>query len=128
VFAEDEALRRGHREIRLYTHQTMVGNQRLFASIGYEETGRGGEAGYHRVFMRKQHGIDSAHRQSPVEKTIASDGHRSCVTDAGSACALSCLLGLTAGLKTGPQSAIQYKLAALVTPEVPSILACARHR
>src|SRR5215467_6530307 len=54
AFAEAEALRRGYREIRLYTHQTMVENQRLYASIGYEETGRGAEAGYERVFMRKQ--------------------------------------------------------------------------
>ena len=54
AFAETEALRRGYREIRLYTHQTMVENQRLYASIGYEQTGRGKEAGYDRVFMRKQ--------------------------------------------------------------------------
>ena len=54
AFAEDEAFRRGYLEIRLYTHQTMVENQRLYASIGYEETGRGSEAGYDRVFMRKQ--------------------------------------------------------------------------
>jgi ribosomal protein S18 acetylase RimI-like enzyme len=54
AFAETEAFRRGYREIRLYTHQTMVENQRLYASIGYEETGRGAEAGYDRVFMRKQ--------------------------------------------------------------------------
>jgi ribosomal protein S18 acetylase RimI-like enzyme len=54
AFAEAEALRRGYREIRLYTHQTMVENQRLYNSIGYEETGRGTEAGYDRVFMRKQ--------------------------------------------------------------------------
>jgi ribosomal protein S18 acetylase RimI-like enzyme len=54
AFSEDEALRRGYREIRLYTHQTMVENQRLYASIGYDETGRGSEAGYDRVFMRKQ--------------------------------------------------------------------------
>jgi ribosomal protein S18 acetylase RimI-like enzyme len=54
AFAEAEALRRGYREIRLYTHQTMVENQRLYASIGYEETERGTEAGYDRVFMRKQ--------------------------------------------------------------------------
>jgi ribosomal protein S18 acetylase RimI-like enzyme len=53
AFAENEALRRGHREIRLYTHQTMIENQRLYASIGYEETGRGSEAGYDRIFMRK---------------------------------------------------------------------------
>ena len=54
AFAEAEALRRGYREIRLYTHQTMVENQRLYASLGYEETGRGTEAGYDRVFMRKR--------------------------------------------------------------------------
>jgi ribosomal protein S18 acetylase RimI-like enzyme len=54
AFAEAEALRRGYREIRLYTHQTMFENQRLYASIGYEETGRGTEAGYDRVFMRKR--------------------------------------------------------------------------
>jgi ribosomal protein S18 acetylase RimI-like enzyme len=54
AFAEAEALRSGYLEIRLYTHRTMVENQRLYASIGYEETGRGTEAGYDRVFMRKQ--------------------------------------------------------------------------
>jgi ribosomal protein S18 acetylase RimI-like enzyme len=53
AFAESEASRRGYREIRLYTHQTMIENRRLYASIGYEETGRGSEAGYDRVFMRK---------------------------------------------------------------------------
>jgi ribosomal protein S18 acetylase RimI-like enzyme len=54
AFGEAEALRRGYREIRLYTHETMVENQRLYTSIGYEETGRGTEAGYDRVFMRKR--------------------------------------------------------------------------
>jgi ribosomal protein S18 acetylase RimI-like enzyme len=54
AFAEVEAVRRGYREIRLYTHQTMTENQRLYAAIGYEETGRGTEAGYERVFMRKR--------------------------------------------------------------------------
>jgi len=54
AFAEAEAVRRGYREIRLYTHHTMTENQRLYAAIGYEETGRGTEAGYGRVFMRKR--------------------------------------------------------------------------
>src|SRR5947208_4178154 len=54
AFAEAEALRRGYREIRLYTHQTMLENQRLYTSIGYQETDRGADAGYDRVFMRKQ--------------------------------------------------------------------------
>ncbi len=47
-------MRRGYREIRLYTHQTMVENELLYTSIGYKETGRGTEAGYDRIFMRKQ--------------------------------------------------------------------------
>ena len=33
AFAEAEALRRGYAEIRLYTHQTMEENQRLYGSI-----------------------------------------------------------------------------------------------
>jgi ribosomal protein S18 acetylase RimI-like enzyme len=53
-FAEAEALHQGYGEIRLYTHRTMTENQRLYAAIGYEETARGTEAAYERVFMRKQ--------------------------------------------------------------------------
>jgi hypothetical protein len=34
--------------------QTTVEAETLYASIGYEETGRGAEAGYDLVFMRKQ--------------------------------------------------------------------------
>jgi GNAT superfamily N-acetyltransferase len=60
TFAEAEALRLGYSEIGPYTHQTIVENQRLCASIGYEETGRGTEAGYDRVFMRKQLADDDA--------------------------------------------------------------------
>jgi ribosomal protein S18 acetylase RimI-like enzyme len=54
AFAEAEAARRGYREIRLYTHRTMTENQQLYAAIGYEEIGRGTEAGYERVFMHKR--------------------------------------------------------------------------
>ena len=54
AFAEAEAMHRGYHEIRLYTHQTMTENQRLYAAIGYEETGRGTEDEYERVFMRKR--------------------------------------------------------------------------
>jgi len=53
AFAEAEALRRGYREIRLYTHRTMTENQRLYAAIAYEETGHSTEAGYERVFNAK---------------------------------------------------------------------------
>jgi ribosomal protein S18 acetylase RimI-like enzyme len=52
-FAEDEAQRRGYGEIRLYTHQTMTENASMYAALGYEETARGEQAGYDRVFMRK---------------------------------------------------------------------------
>jgi ribosomal protein S18 acetylase RimI-like enzyme len=55
-FAEAEAMRLGYQEIRLYTHETMIENRRLYAAVGYEETGRGTEAGYERVFMKKQLG------------------------------------------------------------------------
>jgi ribosomal protein S18 acetylase RimI-like enzyme len=54
AFAEAEAARRSYREIRLYTHRTMTENQQLYAAIGYEEMGRGTEARYERVFMRKR--------------------------------------------------------------------------
>lgn len=50
IFAETEAMRRGYSEIRLYTHLTMIENQRLYAKIGYTETSRGSD----RVFMHKQ--------------------------------------------------------------------------
>lgn len=53
AFAEEEALRRGYREIRLYTHETMVENIAMYAKLGYREVGRGNQAGYDRVFMRK---------------------------------------------------------------------------
>jgi len=56
AFAEAEARRQGYRELRLYTHETMIENQRLYARIGYEETGRGTEAGFARVFFRKRLG------------------------------------------------------------------------
>src|SRR5712672_3738767 len=37
AFAEAEALRRGYSEIRLYTHETMVENQRIYVSIVFVE-------------------------------------------------------------------------------------------
>jgi len=52
-FAEQEARRRGHAEIRLYTHQSMHENIVLYPRLGYEETGRGEQAGFQRVFFRK---------------------------------------------------------------------------
>jgi ribosomal protein S18 acetylase RimI-like enzyme len=53
AFAESEARRRGHDELRLYTHLTMTENIALYRHLGFVETGRGYEAGYDRVFMTK---------------------------------------------------------------------------
>ena len=61
AFAEDEALRRGYYEIRLHTHQTMVENQRLYTSIGYEETGRGSV-----VSLRDKAFFETARSTSPI--------------------------------------------------------------
>lgn len=54
AFADDEARRRGYREIRLYTHEMMTENIAMYPRLGYEETHRAEQAGYQRVFMRKK--------------------------------------------------------------------------
>lgn len=54
AFAEDEARRLGFDELRLYTHVLMTENQALYARLGFEETHRGKQDGYDRVFMRKR--------------------------------------------------------------------------
>ncbi len=53
-FAEAEALRRGYAELRLYTHESMTENIALYGKLGWEETGRALQAGFERVFMRKE--------------------------------------------------------------------------
>lgn len=55
-FAEEEALRRGYPEIRLYTHATMIENIAMYPRLGYEESHRVTEKGYARVYMRKKIG------------------------------------------------------------------------
>ncbi len=52
-FTEAEAVRRGYGEVRLYTNVMMTENVALYRRIGYRETGRGGQAGYQRVFFAK---------------------------------------------------------------------------
>jgi ribosomal protein S18 acetylase RimI-like enzyme len=51
--AENRARAGDHVLIRLYTHRTMVENQRLYERLGYVETGRADEEGFARVFYEK---------------------------------------------------------------------------
>ena len=53
AFTEDEARRRGYREVRLYTNVRFIENIALYRRNGYHETHRGGQDGFERVFMRK---------------------------------------------------------------------------
>lgn len=53
-FAEAEALRRGFREISLYTHALMSENIALYRRVGFVETHRVSEKGYDRVYMTKR--------------------------------------------------------------------------
>ena len=52
-FALAVARRRGYDEIRLYTHEKMTENIAMYRHLGWQETGRGEQAGYSRVFFRK---------------------------------------------------------------------------
>ena len=52
-FAEEVARDRGLHEIRLYTNEKMTENLPFYRGLGYEETGRGLDEGYRRVFMKK---------------------------------------------------------------------------
>jgi GNAT superfamily N-acetyltransferase len=52
-FAERQTRAAGYRSIRLYTHVSMTENITLYTRIGYVETHRGEEKGFHRVYMIK---------------------------------------------------------------------------
>ncbi len=54
AFAEQRARREGLGEIRLYTNEKMWENLAVYEKLGFEETGRGLEGDYQRVFMRKR--------------------------------------------------------------------------
>ena len=56
AFADDEARRLGFDEVRLYTHVVMTEDQALHTRLCFEETHRGEQDGYDRVFMRKRLG------------------------------------------------------------------------
>jgi GNAT superfamily N-acetyltransferase len=54
AFAEEEAIRQGYAELRLYTHEMMTENLAMYPALGWQETGRAEQHGYKRVFFRKQ--------------------------------------------------------------------------
>ena len=54
AFAEEKASEHGLPEVRLYTNEKMHENLAVYARLGFEETGRGLDGGYRRVFMRKR--------------------------------------------------------------------------
>jgi ribosomal protein S18 acetylase RimI-like enzyme len=53
-FAENVSVKRGYSAIRLYTHEMMIENIRLYKRIGYFETHRVEEKGLRRVYMLKR--------------------------------------------------------------------------
>lgn len=75
-FAEAEALRRGYRELRLYTHEKMTENLAMYPALGWEETGRGEQAGYQRVFFRKAVEAHPAYRAgfAPRQRRAGREG------------------------------------------------------
>jgi ribosomal protein S18 acetylase RimI-like enzyme len=54
AFAEEAARDQGLHEIRLYTNEKMTENLPFYRGLGFEETGRGLDKGYRRVFMKKR--------------------------------------------------------------------------
>ena len=54
ALAEELSVAAGCTRIRLYTHETMVENQRLYERLGYVETHRASEHGFTRVFYEKR--------------------------------------------------------------------------
>jgi ribosomal protein S18 acetylase RimI-like enzyme len=54
AFAEARAEAAGPAEIQLYTNEKMRENLAVYGKLGFEETRRGLDGGYRRVFMRKR--------------------------------------------------------------------------
>ncbi len=53
-FAERQATAARLSLLKLYTHETMVENIAFYTRLGYRETGRHDDEGFHRVFMEKR--------------------------------------------------------------------------
>jgi len=76
AFAERRARTLGLSEVRLYTHEKMVENQRYYAARGYRELRRGIEDGYARVFYAKPlRAVSRPRSRSPRSRSVgAGDG------------------------------------------------------
>ena len=53
AWIEAEGRRRGHQRLWLYTNEVMAENIAMYQRLGFGETHRAEEAGYHRVFFEK---------------------------------------------------------------------------
>ncbi|MEO0360480.1 MAG: GNAT family N-acetyltransferase [Pseudomonadota bacterium] len=53
-FAEEEAARRGHDTLDLYTNAKMTENLSLYHALGWTEVGRRTQGGFDRVFFEKR--------------------------------------------------------------------------
>lgn len=54
AFAEQEARRRGHSRLRLYTNAAMEANIRLYERLGFVRTNQMTEGAFHRIYMEKR--------------------------------------------------------------------------
>jgi GNAT superfamily N-acetyltransferase len=54
AFAEAEARRRGFDEVRLHTNAAMADNIAMYPKLGYAESGRETQGGFHRVLFVKR--------------------------------------------------------------------------
>lgn len=52
-FCEEHATTLGYDAVELYTNEKMVDNIKMYAHLGYAETGRRHDSGYNRVYFRK---------------------------------------------------------------------------
>ena len=59
AFTEQEAARRGHTSVRLYTNRLMLENLALYTRLGFQETARVTEDGYERIYMEKRVAADA---------------------------------------------------------------------
>lgn len=58
-YCEDQSRALGYEEVELYTNEKMRANLAIYPRLGYVETDRRIEDGFHRVYFRKKLGMTS---------------------------------------------------------------------